>query len=241
MTTCLEKARRGRESSPLSLLIRRNTYASWITTSTIQTNGNHHHFFIQIPILGHVLVHSVDKTHVLVVTVELVWLLFLNTYFFNFVSIPNKSLRFTRFRRSYANHTAVVLTNHSQSYTAFLLDVRCSKWSRSFFWASVYQNNVFSQSPFSRRGNFAMFDHSTALISQFPHFIWKQATLDSYVIIFTLIFLICLKSERFFLNYLYYLEVSLTVLQNCWITAFVNLWLTPLKYQQWKNNNKIGK
>ena len=46
--------------------------------STIQTNGDHHHFFIQIAILGHVLVHSVDLTHVLVVTAELIWFLLLN-------------------------------------------------------------------------------------------------------------------------------------------------------------------
>ena len=88
---------------------------------------NHHHFFIRIPILCHVLVHSVDKTHVLVVTVELIWLLFLNIYFFQLCS---KSLRFTRFRRSYVNGNPVVLANHCQSYTAFL---RCSKWPRSFF------------------------------------------------------------------------------------------------------------
>ena len=35
-------------------------------------------FFIWIPIL----VHSVDKTHFLVVAVELIWLLFLNFFFF---------------------------------------------------------------------------------------------------------------------------------------------------------------
>ena len=99
----------------------------------IQTNENHHHFFIRIPILGHTLVHSVDKIHVLVLTVELVWLLFLNTFFFNFVATPNKSLRFTRFRGSYENRTAVVVTNHCQSYTALLLNVRCSKRPRSFF------------------------------------------------------------------------------------------------------------
>ena len=99
----------------------------------IQTNENHHHFFIRIPILGHTLVHSVDKIHVLVLTVELVWLLFLNMFFFNFVPTMNKSLRFTRFRRSYKNRSAVVLTNYCQSYTAFLLNVRCSKWPRSFF------------------------------------------------------------------------------------------------------------
>ena len=79
---------------------------------------SHHYFLIWIPILGHVLVHSVDKTHVLVVTVELVGLLFLNTFSFNFAPTPNKPLGFTRFRRSYVNHPAVVLTNHCQSYTA---------------------------------------------------------------------------------------------------------------------------
>ena len=83
--------------------------------------------------LGYVLVHSVDKTHVLVVTMELILLLLLNVLFFNFVPTPSKSIRFTRFRRSYINCTAVVLTNHCQSYTAFLLDVRCSKLTRSFF------------------------------------------------------------------------------------------------------------
>ena len=71
----------GRNSSPVSLLVRYNTYASWLTTSNIQTNGNHHHFFIRIPILGHVLVHSVYKTCILVVKVELIWLFFLNIYF----------------------------------------------------------------------------------------------------------------------------------------------------------------
>ena len=126
LTTCLQKARRGRESSLLSLLVRYNTYAPWITTSTIQINGNHHRFFNRIPIPGHALVHSAERTHVLVVPVELIWLLSLNT-FFNIVPTPMKSLRFTRFGRSYVNCTAVVLTNHCQSYTVSLLDVRCSK------------------------------------------------------------------------------------------------------------------
>ena len=79
------------------------------------------------PALGHVLAYSVDKTHVLVVTVELIWLLFLNMLSFNFAPTPNKSLRFTRFRRSYVNRPAVVLTNRCQNYTAFLLDLRRSK------------------------------------------------------------------------------------------------------------------
>ena len=70
------------------------------------------------PVLGHVLVHSVDKAHVPVVPLKLIWL-FLSILSFNFVPTPNKSLRFTRFRRSCVNRPAVVLTNHCQSYTAF--------------------------------------------------------------------------------------------------------------------------
>ena len=98
--------------------------------------------------LDQVLAHSVDKIHALVVTVELIWLLFLNIISFNFVPTPNKSLRFTRFKRSYVNRPAVVLTNHCQSYTAFLLEKRCSKWPRSFFcscWSPmiVYLRNLF--------------------------------------------------------------------------------------------------
>ena len=81
--------------------------------------------------IGHALVHSVDKTHVLVVTMNLIWLLFLNILSFNFVETPRNSLRFTRFIRGYVNRPAVVLTNHCQSYTAFLLYVRCSKLPRS--------------------------------------------------------------------------------------------------------------
>ena len=38
------------------------------------------------PVLGHVLIHSVEKTHVLVVHVELIWLLFLIIPSFNFAS-----------------------------------------------------------------------------------------------------------------------------------------------------------
>ena len=77
------------------------------------------------PVLGHVVVHSLDKTHVLIVTVELMWLLFLYILSFNFVPTPNKFLRLKRFRKSYVNRPDVVLTNHT-SYFAFLLDKRCA-------------------------------------------------------------------------------------------------------------------
>ena len=53
--------------------------------------------------------------------------MFLNILSFNFVPTPRKSLRFTRFRRSYLNRPAVltnfgsVLTNHCQGYTVCCL------------------------------------------------------------------------------------------------------------------------
>ena len=55
--------------------------------------------------------------------------------FFDFVLTPNKSLRFTRFRRSYVNSPAVVLPTAVKVYAAFLLDVRCLKVP---FFAAVY-------------------------------------------------------------------------------------------------------
>ena len=93
------------------------------------------------PAIGHAVIHSVDKTHVLVVTVELTWLFFLNILSFNFVPTPRKSFRFTRLRRSYVNRPVVVLTNHCQSYTAFLLDVRRSKLPCSIFLQLLVHND----------------------------------------------------------------------------------------------------
>ena len=149
LTTSLRKVRKGRDSSPSSLLIQYNTRTLWRTTSTIQTNGDNHLFFHldTIPVLVHVLVDSFDKIHVLVVTVELNWLLFLNILFFNFFPTPNKSPGFRRFRRSYVNLTAVVLTNHCQSYTAFYLDVCCSKWPCFFFVSCLFPMTVHLRNP----------------------------------------------------------------------------------------------
>ena len=139
LTTCLRNSWRGRDSSPLSLLIRFNTHATRITTSTIQTNRNHHNFFI------HFIINTWPSSGLfcrqnpwsgcnsgtdLIVVLEYIFL--------NFVPTPNESRRFTRFRRCYVNRTAVVLTNHCQSFTAFLLDVRCSEWSRSFFFLQLW-------------------------------------------------------------------------------------------------------
>ena len=57
--------------------------------------------------------------------------------FSNFVQMPNKYLRFRRFRRSYVNHSVVAPTNCCQIFTSFffffLLDVWCSKLSQPIF------------------------------------------------------------------------------------------------------------
>ena len=80
------------------------------------------------PVIGHAVVHSVDKTHILDETVDLIWLLFLHILSSNFVVTPRKSLRFTRFIRSYVNRPAVVLTNHCKSLFAWcaLFKLPCS-------------------------------------------------------------------------------------------------------------------
>ena len=92
----------------------------WITTKTIKGKQGPPLFFHSDTnlVLSHAVVQSVDKIHVLVVTVELTWLLFLNILSFNFFSTSNKSLRFRRFRRSYINCHVVFPTKHCQSCTA---------------------------------------------------------------------------------------------------------------------------
>ena len=81
------------------------------------------------PVFGNVLVHSVSKAHLLDVTGDMIWLLFLNILSFNFV-----------FRL-----IVFVLANHCQSFNAFLLDVRCLKPCVnhvSLFFAAVSANDT---------------------------------------------------------------------------------------------------
>ena len=116
LTTCFRKVRRGRDSSPSSLLILLNLLI-FVNPWTLKNNIYHSNKREPLPFfhsdtnltLDHILVHSVHKIHALVVTVELTWLLLLNILSFNFVPTLNKFLSFTRFRRSYVNHPAVVL------------------------------------------------------------------------------------------------------------------------------------
>ena len=129
------KSKERLNSSPSPLLIRYNTRAFWKTKSTIQERegGTIIFWFIyQARVTGRVLVHFIDKSHVLVVTVELIRLLLLNILSFNFVQTPNKSLTLRGFRRGSVNRPAVV-PNSVKIPLPFLFDVRCLKWSRSFF------------------------------------------------------------------------------------------------------------
>ena len=108
------------------ILVNTIQYPCTLKSSIYQSNKQWTPSFFHLhtnPVLGHVLIHSVDKIHVLVVTVELIWLLIFNTLSFIFVPTPNKFLRLKRFGKSYVKHPDVVLT-YRTSYTAFLLDVR---------------------------------------------------------------------------------------------------------------------
>ena len=128
------QARRGRDSSTSSLLMWYNTHAFWRTTSNIELlnkRGSPPYFHSDNNlVLGNALVHPFEKNPVQVVTVELIWLLFLKILSFNFLQTLSKSLRF---RRSNVHHFVVVQTNYFQVTLLFLLDVRFPKRLRSLF------------------------------------------------------------------------------------------------------------
>ena len=91
--------------------------------------------------------------------------------------------------------------------------------------------------------NFGVFAHFTLLISRFAYFISQTGAFDSWDNIhFNLPWLF--QEPMVFsgpqLAYLYYHEISLTVLQNYNITAVVNVQLlTPLKCQKVKKSKNI--
>ena len=131
LTTSLWKARRGRNSPPLSQLIQ--------YPRTLQNNIYHSNkrvpppFFHSDtnPVFGHVLIHSFECSGCnsginLIVTLEY-------TFFQLGSSSEQISVKLARFRRSYIKPPAVALTSHTR-YTSFLLDVRCA----------APQNNVIS-------------------------------------------------------------------------------------------------
>ena len=63
------------------------------------------------------------------------------TFFQLFLNDKQTSVRLTRFRKSYVNRPAVLLTNHT-SYTAFWLDVRCAVQSgHDPFFTAVFPND----------------------------------------------------------------------------------------------------
>ena len=106
------------------------------TTSSIQTNGYCHHFFIQIAVMC-LATFCFILSNVLVVTVKLVWLLLLKYFHSTCSNADQISVRLTRVKRNYVKCPTVVLTSPT-SYTVFLLDVRFAvESSRVPFFATV--------------------------------------------------------------------------------------------------------
>ena len=102
-----------------------NTHAPWRATSTIQTNGDHHHLSFGYQSCTWSCSDSLcwqNPCSGCNSGIDLV--VFLNILSFNFVPTPNTFLRLRRFRKIYVNCPDDVLTSHI-SYTASLLDMRC--------------------------------------------------------------------------------------------------------------------
>ena len=76
---------------------------------------------------GHVLVYSVDKTHVLIVTVESIWLFLLNIPSFSFAQTSIKSIRLRRLRRRHAKPPC------------FRFNQPLSKFHCFFAWCAVFK------------------------------------------------------------------------------------------------------
>ena len=91
LTTSLEKDRRGR---PIALILDNTMQYPHILKNNICHSKkwvpplNFH--FDTNPVFGYILIHSFGKIHVLVVTVELIWLLLWNAFSFNFVPMSNR-------------------------------------------------------------------------------------------------------------------------------------------------------
>ena len=91
MTASLQKVGRGRDF----FIVNTMKYLRTLRNNIYHSNKRGTPIFFHLdtnPVLGHVLIHSVDKTHVLVVTVELICLLLLNILSFKFVPTPNKQI-----------------------------------------------------------------------------------------------------------------------------------------------------
>ena len=114
------QARRGRDSSPSSLLIWYNTHASEEQHPSFKPTGTTTTMFS----FGY---QSCTRQHSGPFCRKNPWfgcnsgtnlVLFLNILSFNFVQTREKSLRFRIFRRSYVHRSIFVPTNHCQSCTA---------------------------------------------------------------------------------------------------------------------------
>ena len=81
------------------------------------------------PVLGHFLVYCVGKTHILIVIVELIWLLFLNILSFNFAQTPSKSLK-------------LPCCCSNQSFTAFLYEAFSRRKTTNYCCYSLTSSSV---------------------------------------------------------------------------------------------------
>ena len=89
-------------------------------------------------VLGHVLIHSVDSTLVLVATVELIWLLFLNILSSNFVPTSNKSLLGWQNSEELRKPPCSCPNQpHKLNYFSVWCALRCLKWPLSLLIAAV--------------------------------------------------------------------------------------------------------
>ena len=123
LTTFIRKARRGRDSSSSSFF---NT----IQYPSTLKNNVYHSYKRKPPTFFHSDTNTWPRSGPFCRqnpcspwTVELIWLLFLNIFSFKFVLTTNKSLRFTRFTRSYVNRPAVGLPNHFHRYFCLMCAV----------------------------------------------------------------------------------------------------------------------
>ena len=81
----------------------------------------------------------------------MIWLLFLNILSFNFVPTPNKSLRLTRFRRSYVNRPAVVLIKVTLLF-CLICDMQSSHF---YFFVHILNPGIFRRLAYSKSKSFS--------------------------------------------------------------------------------------
>ena len=141
------QAWRGRDSSNSSCILKNNIQHRNIERLS---KRRHHISFIRIPILYLEMLWPIlsKENPVLVVTVELIWLLFLNMLSFNFIQTPDLGYYLLGSENlEEAMYTTLLSFKPTTAKAAlpFLIDVRCPKCPHSFFLRLfVPSNNAFA-------------------------------------------------------------------------------------------------